>query len=84
MTALSLQDDYFAEKEQAVFAYRIFQLSQNKNFFPLLQEYANLITEDSASYKKYVDEMKKHLQGTGEKFFHKIETDTLIISRLIA
>lgn len=84
LTTLSSEDQNFAEKQQALFAYRILQLSQDKFFFPLLQEYASLIIENSGSYKEKVDDMKQHLQETGEVFFRQVENDNSVISRLVA
>jgi hypothetical protein len=84
MKSLSIGEENFEEKQQALFAYRISQLAKDTNFFNLLEEYMNIMIESPDSYRAYTNEIKWHLQGMWEKLFRSMEIDNTVVSRLTA
>lgn len=73
------------EKEQALYAYRISQFAEKlDDLNRLMSGILETMEEEPDTYKNLSKEIGKLLVRYGENFFKKIETNTLVQSRLCA
>jgi hypothetical protein len=73
------------EKEQALYAYRIYQFAEQwDNLNRFMDGIIQTMEEESDTYKNLSKEMGEFLKKYGKNFFKKIEKDTLVQLRLCA
>lgn len=72
------------EKEQALFAFRIFQFSNTLRKDPLFHENIAVLSETPQTYMTHMNDLNEVLRKYAKRFFMQTETDEYRQNRLLA